>query len=154
MNLIQLILQTDSSRVISVVIQDHQVVPNVEGVFAEHHTLSHHGQDPSRITQLMKIETALVSRFGDLLDQLKETGENGQSLLDNTTVLFGSNLGNTNAHDPRNLPIFLAGSNYQHGRYIAHNKAQNTPLSNLFVSMLNNMGVETDAFATSNGQLD
>ena len=74
--------------------------------------------------------------------------------MNNTAVLFGSNQGNANAHDPRNLPIFLVGGNYQHGRYIAHNQAQNTPLSNIVVSMLNNIGVETDAFATSNGQLN
>jgi hypothetical protein len=154
MNLIPLILQTDSSRVISVVIQDHQVVPNVEGVFAERHSLSRHGRDDSKITQLKKIERQILSSFSDLLTSLKSRNEGPNTLLNNTVVLFGSNLGNANAHDPRNLPIILAGGDYRHGHYIAHDKDDNTPLSNLFVSMLNKVGFETDAFATSNGQLD
>ena len=153
-NLIPLILETDSSRVISVIIQDHQVVPNVAGVELEHHNLSHHGRDETKITQLKKIEKQILSSFSDLLTGLKSRNEGSNTLLNNTAVLFGSNLGNANAHDPRNLPIILAGGDYQHGRYIAHDKNHNTPLSNLFVSMLNKVGLETDAFATSNGQLD
>lgn len=153
MNLIPLIVQSDSSRVISVMIQDHQVVPKVEGVSLEHHNLSHHGRDELKIAQLKKIEKALVGCFGGLLDQLKSKREGVTRLLDNTTVLFGSNLGNANAHDPRNLPILLAGGGYQHGRYVAYDKDNNTPLCNLFVSMLNRMGIEMDSFATSSGEL-
>ena len=132
MNMIPLIVQSDSSRVISLVIQDHQVVPQVDGVLLEHHNLSHHGQDETKIEQLKRIETELTGCFSGLLGQLKETREAGSPLLDNTTVLFGSNLGNANAHDPRNLPIFLAGGGFEHGRYVAHDKENNTPLCNLF----------------------
>ncbi|MCH7988915.1 MAG: DUF1552 domain-containing protein [Planctomycetes bacterium] len=153
MNLIPLIVQTDSSRVISVMIQDHQVVPKIDGVSLEHHNLSHHGRDEAKIKQLKQIEKALVSCFGDLLGQLKSKREGKTTLLDNTTVLFGSNLGNANAHDPRNLPIFLAGGGYRHGRYVAYEKDSNTPLCNLFVNMLNRMDIETDSFATSSGTL-
>lgn len=153
MDLVPLIVQTDSSRVISVVIQDHLAIPQVAGVESEHHNLSHHGRDPKKIAQLKKIETEIVSQFGRLLTQLKAKKEAGSSLLDNTMTLFGSNLGNANAHDPRNLPIFLAGGDFKHGRYVAHNRHDNTPLSNLFVTMLQNMGIETDTFATSTGTL-
>jgi len=153
MNLVPLIVQTDSSRVISVVIQDHLSIPQVAGVESEHHNLSHHGRDPKKIAQLKKIETEILSQYGNLLTQLKAKKEAGSSLLDNTTTLFGSNLGNANAHDPRNLPIFLAGGNFKHGRYIAHNRHDNTPLSNLFVTMLQNMDIEADKFATSSGTL-
>jgi hypothetical protein len=153
MNMIPLIVQTDSSRVISVVIQDHHVVPQVDGVTNEHHNLSHHGQDEGKIQQLKKIEKALVGCYGDLLGQLKSKQEGETGLLDNTMVLFGSNLGNANAHDPRNLPILLAGGGYQHGRYIAYEKDNNTPLCNLFLKMLNSMDIETDSFATSSGTL-
>ena len=146
-------LQTDSTRVISLMIQDHQVVPNMAGVQAEHHPLSHHGQDPARIAQLKIIESGILSTFSDLLTQLGMKSTPGTRLLDHTAVLFGSNLGNANAHDPTNLPIILAGGGYEHGRYIAYNKDRNTPLSNLFVSLLQRMGVETDSFATSNGAL-
>ena len=153
-NLIPLILQTDSTRVISVIIQDHQVVPNVDGVELEHHNLSRRGRDETKITQLKKIEKQILSSFNDLLTSLKSCNEGPATRLNNTADLFGSNQGNANAHDPRNLPICLVGGNYQHGRYITHSKAQNTPLSNLFVSMLNNISVETDAFVTSNVQLN
>jgi hypothetical protein len=153
LNLIPLIVQSDSSRVISVMIQDHQVVPKVDGVSLEHHNLSHHGRDTVKIRQLKKIERALVGCFGGLLDQMKSKREGSTSLLDNTTVLLGSNLGNANAHDPRNLPILLAGGGYQHGRYVAYDKKKNTPLCNLFVRLLNTMDIETDSFATSTGEL-
>ncbi len=152
-NLIPLMLQTDSTRVVSLMIQDHHVVPNMAGVQTEHHPLSHHGQDPARIDQLKIIESGILSTFSDLLTQLGLKSTQGTRLLDHTAVLFGSNLGNANAHDPTNLPILLAGGGYKHGRYIAYNKDRNTPLSNLFVSLLQRMGVETDSFATSNGAL-
>lgn len=153
MDLVPLIVQTDSSRVISVVIQDHLAIPQVAGVESEHHNLSHHGRDPKKIAQLKKIETEILKQYGTLLTQLKAKKEAGSSLLDNTMTLFGSNLGNANAHDPRNLPIFLAGGDFKHGRYVAHNRHDNTPLSNLFVTMLQHMGIEADQFATSNGTL-
>ena len=138
---------------ISVVIQDHLVVPQVAGVSLEHHNLSHHGRDEAKIKQLKKIEKAIVSCYGDLLGQMKSKREGETALLDNTMVLFGSNLGNANAHDPRNLPVLLAGGGYQHGRYVGFDKHNNMPLCNLFVSMLNRMGIETDSFATSSGDL-
>ncbi|MFP6763720.1 MAG: DUF1552 domain-containing protein, partial [Planctomycetaceae bacterium] len=153
LNLIPLILQTDSSRVISVMIQDHQAVPVVPGVTSEHHNLSHHGQDPVRIGQLKKIETALINCFGNLLGQLKQKSEGAGSLLDSTSVLFGSNLGNANAHDPRNLPVLLAGGPYRHGRYVSFDRDHNTPLCNLFLRMLQTAGVEAESFGSSTGTL-
>ena len=153
MNLIPLMLQTDSTRVVSLMIQDHGAVPNIDGVHGEHHPLSHHGQDTTRIDQLKIIESGILSVYSDLLTQLGQRTEHGGRLLDHTAVLFGSNLGNANAHDPTNLPIILAGGGYEHGRYIAHDEHHNTPLCNLFVTLLQRMGVETDSFATSNGAL-
>jgi len=153
MNLIPLMLQTDSTRVVSLMIQDHGVVPNIAGVQAEHHPLSHHGQDPANIAQLKIIESGILSTFSDFLTQLGQRSAQGARLLDHTSVLFGSNLGNANAHDPSNLPIILAGGGYDHGRYVAYDKRNNIPLCNLFVNMLNNMGMETDRFGTSTGTL-
>lgn len=75
------------------------------------------------------------------------------SLLDQTSVLLGSNLGNANAHDPSNLPIIVAGGGYAHGRYVACDESNNTPLCNLFVSLLNHLGVETESFGSSTGSL-
>ena len=151
MNLIPLMLQTDSTRVVSLMIQADHGVPNIAGVQAEHHPLSHHGQDPSKIAQLKIIESGILSVFSELLTQLGQRSTQGIRLLDHTAVLFGSNLGNANAHDPTNLPVILAGGGYKHGRYIAHDQDQNTPLCNLFVTLLQRMGVETDRFASSSG---
>ena len=153
LNLIPLILQTDSSRVVSVVIQDHLVVPKIAGVSAEHHNLSHHGQDPEKIKQLKIIEERILQSFSSFLSQMATKTETGTRLLDQTSVLFGSNLGNANSHDPSNLPIIVAGGGYTHGRYVAHDRDRNTPLCNLFVNLLNNMGIETDRFGTSTGSL-
>ncbi len=151
MDLVPLIVQSDSSRVISIMIQDHYVVPKVEGVTGNHHNLSHHGQDPAKIEQLRKIETEIVECFGSLLGRMKSKQESDSTLLDNTSILFGSNLGNANAHHARNLPIFLAGGGFRHGQYFAH--GESTPLCNLFVTMLNNMGLETESFGQSTGEL-
>ncbi len=153
MNLIPLMLQTDSTRVVSLMIQASGVVPNIAGVQAGHHPLSHHGQDPANIAQLKIIESGILSTFSDFLTQLGQRSAQGARLLDHTSVLFGSNLGNANAHDPSNLPIILAGGGYDHGRYVAYDKRNNIPLCNLFVNMLNNMGIETESFATSTGKL-
>lgn len=153
LNLIPLILQTDSSRIITVMIQDHMVVPKIDGISAEHHNLSHHGRDPNKIAQLKIIETELLKCFNELLTQLSRPSESDGRLLDHTSVLLGSNLGNANAHDPSNLPILLAGGKHKHQGYVAHNKSNNTPLCNLFVHLLNSVGVETDNFGTSTGTL-
>lgn len=75
--------------------------------------------------------------------------EQGGSLLDNTVTLFGSNLGNANSHDTENLPILLAGGGYRHGKHIRLDSKHNTPLSNLFVDMLQTIGIETNQFGSS-----
>ncbi len=151
--MVLLILQTDSSGVISIMIQDHQVVPQVPGMSAEHHNLSHHGQDPARIDQLRKIEVELVNCFAGLLTELNTRSEADRTLLESTALLFGSNLGNANSHDPRSLPILLAGGGFAHGSYVSCSTAGSRPLSNLFLTLLNSLDVEVDAFGQSTGTL-
>ncbi len=150
--MIPLILETDSSRVVSVMIHDHGAIPQVQGVSVDHHNLSHHGQDDVKIGQLKRIETEIVEAFGGLLNELTARNDSDGNLLDSTTVLFGSNLGNANAHTSHDLPILLAGGGYQHGGHIVH-EGENAPLCNLFVTLLQTMGVETDAFGQSTGTL-
>ena len=151
--MIPLILETDSSRVVSMLIQDHGVVPQVRGVSADHHSLSHHGQDEVKIGQLKMIETEIVRAFGGLLTELVERRDAGGSLLDQTTLLFGSNLGNANSHASVDLPILLAGGGFSHGTHVVHAGEHNAPLCNLFVTMLHNIGVEADSFGQSTGTL-
>lgn len=149
--LVPLALQTDSTRLITILVQGRGDVPPVPGVSMDHHNLSHHGQDPEKIRQLELIEKAELVAYDKLLGALKRKTEGGGSLLDHTSVLFGSNLGNANSHDWRNLPILLAGGGFQHGQHLACDPNENTPLANLFVQMMQKMGVEADAFGSSNG---
>jgi len=88
-----------------------------------------------------------------LIAQLASKPEGGERLLDRTMVLYGSNMGEANIHDNTNLPIILAGGGFKHGQHIAFNREHNTPLSNLFVTMLQRLGVEADAFGSSTGTL-
>ncbi len=100
---------------------------------------------------MQKIETEIIQCFGSLLRQLKSKSESESTLLDHTSVLFGSNLGDANAHHARNLPIFLAGGGFDHGRYVVHQDG--TPLCNLFVTLLNRLGLEIRSFGQSSGDL-
>jgi hypothetical protein len=151
--LIPLILQTDSSRVITLLIEGRSDVPPIDGVTMDHHNLSHHGQDEAKIAQLAKIETELMKSLGGLMDRLKSKKEADHRLIDNSMVLFGSNLGNANSHDWRNLPVIMAGGRFNHGSHVEFDRANNTPLSNLFVAMMQKMKLETDQFGTSSGTL-
>ena len=154
LELMPLILATDSSRVVSLMIQDHGVVPKLPGITADQHNLSHHGQDPGKIAQLRQLETEVVKRFGLLMDSLDGQKENDSSLLDQTQILFGSNLGNANSHNAENLPILVAGGDFAHGSHIAHDEKHNAPLCNLYLSLIQRMGVETDQFGQSTSTLN
>jgi hypothetical protein len=116
--------------------------------------LSHHAKDPTKIAQLTIVETEVVNALARFLGKLASSQEAGSSLLDNTMVLFGSNLGNASSHDTKNMPIMLAGGGFQHGQHLAFDQANNYPLPKLFVSMLQRLGLETDSFASSTGTMD
>lgn len=148
-DMIVLALQTDSTRTITFQLAGMNSVPAIDGVKTDWHNLSHHGKDPEKIEELQIIEEAQLSVFNEFLSKLNVIDEQGNSLLDNTSVLYGSNLGNASSHDWRNLPVILAGGGYEHGSYIAHDETNNTPLANLFVSLAQNMGVEIDSFGSS-----
>lgn len=148
-----LALQTDSTRVITFDLGSLNAVPsNIKGVNNDWHNLSHHGKDEAKIDELKLIEIAEFAAFNEFLSRLTSIEESGQSLLDHTAVLFGSNLGNASSHDWRNLPIIVAGGGYRHGSYAAHDSANNTPLANLFVSLAQRMGLEIDRFGSSTAE--
>ena len=92
-----------------------------------------------------------MSLLRKLLQNLADRSEGGQRLLDRTMVLFGSNMGNANTHDNTNLPVLLAGGGFKHGQHLAFNRDHNKPLCNLYVSMLQRLGVATNEFASSTG---
>jgi hypothetical protein len=151
--MIPLILATDASRVISLMIQDHSVVLDVPGTTNDQHNLSHHGLAEAKINELRLVETAIVEAFGELLDSLHQGVEGSGSLLDSTAVLFGSNLGNANAHISYDLPILVAGGGFSHGMHFDAGGTANAPLSNLFVTLLQSMQVDTESFGQSTGTL-
>jgi len=152
-DLIPLAFQTDSTRLVTIMLQGANSVPPVPGVTIDHHNLSHHGRDPAKIKQLRLIEEAQMRVMRDLVGKLKIKNEQGTTLLDNTMVLFGSNLGNANSHDTRNLPILLAGGAFKHGRHVGFDAAKNDRLCNLFTSMLQRLGLQIDMFGSGTGAL-
>ena len=152
----RLALQTDSTRVITLFLGS---VRTPGATFDDgrtlggYHNLSHHGKDEVKLSRLEEIENAQMELFGEFLRDLKSVNEVDGNLLDNTMVLYGCHMGDANIHNNSNLPVILAGGGFRHGQHLAFNSQNNTPLCNVFVSMLQNMGVETDRFASSTGSL-
>ena len=152
-DLIHLALQTDSSRLVTLQLIGTSGVPPIQGVSQGHHDLSHHGKDPTKIAQLKILELEKMKTLRDFLTQLKQTQEEGDSLLDRTTVFFSSNLADASKHSVKNMPVLLAGGGFKHGQHLAFDENKNPPLSNLFVSMLQRMDIEADEFGSSTGTL-
>jgi hypothetical protein len=152
-DLTHLALETDSTRLITIMLLGTSLVPPIPGVNDGHHNLSHHGQDPTKLAQLTIVETEKLKQFRDLLAKLKGTQEDGESLLDRTMVFFSSNLGNASNHNCKNLPVIFAGGGFRHGQHLAFDAANPPPLSNLYVTMLQRLGIEADKFGSSTGTL-
>ena len=149
-DLILLALQTDSTRVITFSLGSMNAIPNnIPGVRTDWHMLSHHGKEETKIAELTRIEAAEFEVFSEFLQKMKGIKEAGGHLLDQTAILFGSNLGNASSHSWRNLPILLAGGGFKHGHHVAHDKDNNTPFANLFVPLAQRMGVEINKFGSS-----
>lgn len=151
-DLVHLAFQTDSTRVISLWLGS-QEKPEIPGVNIGHHDASHHGQDPSKLEQLALIEEAEMRVFAEFLNKLKASSENDSSLLDRSTILYTSNLGNASNHDNTNLPVILAGGNFKHAGHIAHDRHNNTLLSNLFLRILHHLDMPQEKFGASTSTL-
>jgi len=152
-DLLHLALQTDSTRLATLLLLGTSLVPPIPGVSFGHHDLSHHGQDPKKIEQLKAVEVEKLKTFREFLVKLKQTEEQGQSLLDRTMVYFSSNLGNASSHSAKNLPVLLAGGGYKHGQHLAFDPQNPPPLCNLYVSMLQRLGISEEKFSSSTGPL-
>lgn len=152
-DLSHLALQTDSTRLITIMLAGSTKAPPIEGVSLGHHDLSHHGKDPNKLEQLKIVEVETMKTVRDLLGKLKQSQEDGANLLDRTTVFLGSNLGDGSSHSVRNLPVFLAGGGFKHGQHLPFDPQNPPPLCNLYVSMLQRLGIEVDKFGTSTSTL-
>ena len=152
-DLAHLAFATDSTRLVTLMIQLQFFSENIPGVSSETHNLSHHAGREDKLNELRNLELAEFRELNRLLGKLRASKEDGGTLLDRTQVLYGSNLSNGNNHDNRNLPILLAGGGWKHGQHLAFDKKNNYPLPNLFVSMLQHQGIEAEKFASSTGTM-
>jgi BMFP domain-containing protein YqiC len=148
--------ETDSTRSVSLLL-DSVNSPAIE--FGDvkttdgYHNLSHHAHAEAKIAQLKAIDEWHMRLLSNLLTELKGVREEGETLLDRTMVLYGSNLGNADTHVTTNLPTLIAGGGFRHGQHLAFDTAHNYPLPNLFVSMLQRMGIDEGTFASATGPM-
>ncbi len=152
----RLAFETDSTRLITLLLDSvNSPAMELEGVKITdgYHSLSHHGKSATKIAQLKAIDEWHMKLLANLFGDLKQVKEGGESLMDRTMVLYGSNLGNASTHVTSNLPTLFAGGGFRHGQHLAFDTQHNYPLPNLFVSMLQRMGVEADKFASATGTM-
>ena len=149
-----LALQADLTRVITFQMAREastRSYPQI-GVPEPHHPISHHVNDPEKLAKLAKINAYHVSLFAYMIDRLKQTADGDGSLLDHSTFMLGSGMGNPDVHDHRNLPIIVArggGDKPWGGRHIKYEPG--TPLANLHLAVLDDVGVHLDSFVDSTG---
>jgi hypothetical protein len=141
-DVVKLALETDSSRIFSLFI-DTTVI----------HNITHHGNRPEVLAELRSKEEGQFDALAAFLKLLSESKEQGETLLDRTMVLYGTCMGSANSHSNANLPVLLAGGGFRHGQHLAFDKDNNYPLTNLYVSMLQRLGIETREFSTGKGTM-
>jgi hypothetical protein len=158
LSIAQLAFESDSTRIVTLMVDAFKTpvfsLPGQKATTETYHNLSHHGQKEEKVNQLEAADRQHMALLRKLIGNLAAKPEGGQRLLDRTMVLYGSNLGDANIHDNTNLPILLAGGGLQHGQHLAFKRDHNKPLCNLFVTMLQNMGIETDTFGSNAGTLN
>ena len=153
LEIMYLALQTDSTRFMTLHVDGNGGAIPISGVSEGYHSLSHHGRDEDKIKQLTQVESALIGAWGGFVRRLKETDDSAKTLLDQTSVLMTSNLGNASSHDNKNMPVLFAGGGFRHGQHLAFDQKDNYPLPRLFVSALQRQGLEADRFSTTTGTM-
>jgi hypothetical protein len=152
-DLLALAWQADITRVFTFMMSrdaTQRVYPNL-GITEPHHSMSHHGNDPEKIANLVKLNTYHVDLFAKFVQKLRDTRESGGSLLDNSLLLFGSGMSESNTHSRLDIPTILVGG----GKGNSHVKApKETPFANLLLGLANRFGVEVDKFGISTGKFE
>lgn len=150
--LMALALQTDSTRIATLEIGG-DFLPQHLGIDKSYHGLSHHGNQEDAIANLIALETYQIDHFGKFLSKLSSITDGDQTLLDSTSVLFGSGIGSGNSHTNSDLPVILAGGGYRHGEFrkVESKGINKVPLCNLFADIAQRMGVETESFGNGTG---
>jgi hypothetical protein len=155
-DLARLAFETDSTRSVALLLDSvNSPAINIESMELSdgYHNLSHHGKSEAKLSQLKEIDRSHMRLLDQLFSDLRGVKEDGVSLLDRTMVLYGSNLGDADRHVTTNLPILFAGGGFRHGQHLEFDRVHNYPLPNLFVTMLQRMGIEVDRFASSTGTM-
>ncbi|UUO05619.1 DUF1552 domain-containing protein [Blastopirellula sp. J2-11] len=156
MDMMVLAFRTDMTRVSTFMFTNagsNRTYNNI-GVPDSHHGLSHHGRNKEKLEKIAKIDAYHVSQYAYLVKELQKVREGDGTLLDNCMVMYGSGIGDGDRHNHDDLPIIMAGRGggaIKTNRHLTYDK--NTPLTNLYVSMLEIMGAKTDRFGDSNGRL-
>jgi hypothetical protein len=152
-----LAMQADITRVISFQLAREastRTYPEI-GVPEAHHPTSHHGNDPEKLAKLAKINAYHVSLFAYYMEKLKSTPDGDGSLLDHSTILLGSGMGNPDVHNHVNLPIVVAGGRAGKRNGALHiNYKEPAPLANLHLTLLERVGIHLDNFGDSKGRVD
>jgi len=150
--LIALALQTDSTRIATLEIGGC-FLPQHLGIDKSYHGLSHHGNKEDAVKHLITLETYQIEQFNKFLNRLEGVKDGEGTLLDSTSVLFGSGIGSGNSHTNSDLPVVLAGGGYKHGelKKVETKGINKVPLCNLFLDIAQRMGVQADSFGTSTG---
>ncbi len=136
-DVMKLALETDSTRVVSLFI-DTTVI----------HNITHHGNRPDVLDELKAHEERQFDALGRFLTSMNNCREQGATLLDRTMVLYGTCMGSANSHSNTNLPVLLAGGGFRHGQHLVFSRDNNEPLSNVYFSMLQRLGMEVDRFSS------
>ncbi len=148
----RLAVQTDLTRIVTLYYVGTSKTPSKPGASFAYHDLSHHGQDSGKIAQLAVLERDLLLEWGRFIGRMKTSRDGAGRLLDHTMSVFGAGMGNASSHDSTNLPVLLAGGRFRHGQHLAHDPKNPPPLCNLWVQMLQELGVPADRFGSSNRQ--
>jgi Protein of unknown function (DUF1552) len=152
-----LAFQSDTTRVTTMMLaRETSQRPYPElGISDGHHGLSHHGGDAEKIEKVSKINAFHVTQFAYFLERLKATADGDGCLLDNSVILYGCGLSDSNSHLHTDLPVIVAGGaggSIKGGRHIRY--ASGTPLTNLQLTLLDRLGVQLDKFGDSTGRVD
>ena len=156
MDLMVIAYQSDLTRVITLMLAREGSNRSYReiGVDDGHHNCTHHQNDPEKIAKTAKINTHHVEQLAYLVNRMKNTADGDGTLLDHSLLLYGSSLSDGNKHTHVDLPVALVGGGggaVKGGRHIRH--AENTPLNNLLLSMLDKSGVRTDRLGDSTGEI-
>ena len=155
-NLMHLAYQGDISRVFTFM-TGHEASDRAYahiGIPEQHHTISHHGNDPEKLAKYAKIATYQIQKFADFLDKLKATKEGDGTLLDHSVLYWGSGMSNGNAHDRNNPPAVMVGGGNGRLKGNRHIVAKDTPTANLLLAMAHVGGAEIDKLGASTGRVD